>query len=799
MKKYDSEGNVSRRKSANENNQLVPEKLPVLAQPDIILFPNMVVPVEVKKDECGAVIDYTLGKDRLLVLATTDPKDEGSFYEVGTAALILRKVETSDGTIRLLLQGLSRVQILELLPPDPHPMAITIRLQDRYKKEDVEIHALVKSLRTLFLRLLELSPQLPRDLGSMANTLDDPGMLADMVASHLDIRVETKQEVLDEMNVKARLKKVYATVARELEILELGDKIQTQVKGRMDKSQREYYLREQLRAIRHELGETDEESEFLADLGKKIEAKDLPPEAKQEADREFNRLKRMSPSSSEFMVAHTYVEWLLDLPWNESTQDNIDLAEAQRILDHDHFGLEMVKKRILEFLAVRKLKGDNKGPILCFIGPPGTGKTSMGRSIARALSRKFYRFSLGGMRDEAEIRGHRRTYVGAMPGRIIQALKKAGSNNPVLMLDEIDKLGQDFRGDPSSALLEVLDPEQNDSFVDHYLNVNFDLSRVLFITTANQRDTIPPPLYDRTEVIELPGYTEEEKVSIAQRFLIPKQVAENGLTGHDLTFHKSAIAKTISSYTRESGLRNLERRIAAVCRQVAHDVASGRADKVTIGTRNLINYLGPPKVFPEVAQRTSVPGVATGLAWTPTGGEILFVEASAMPGNKHLILTGKLGEVMRESAQTALSFLKSRAQKLHIEDKFFDTHDLHIHVPAGAIPKDGPSAGITILMALISLLAKRPVRSDVAMTGEITLRGMVLPVGGIKEKVLAAKRAGIKRILLPKQNNYDLMRLTDKVKSGLEFCLISRADEAIALALEEQHKHGHAAPAPTET
>ena len=771
---------------SNMKVQVLPEQLPVLTVSELVLFPNMVVPLDVEKDDNIKTVEYAMSKDRLVVLAIADQQEKGSFLEIGTAALILRKVDISGGAIRLLLQGVSRVKILELLPPDPYAMATVTRLVDRRKKDNLEVDALTKQVRAVFNKFLELSPHIPRDVTSMLATIEEPGMLADLLASHLDVGMEKKVEILEAIEEKTRLKRLFTILSREVEVLELGNKIQSQVKGRMDRTQKEYYLREQLKAIRQELGDTDEESEFLAELGKRIEARNFTPDAKEEADREFNRLKRMSQASSEFMVAHTYIEWLLDVPWNETTEDNLDFVLAQRILDEDHCGLEMVKKRILEFLAVRKMKGDNKGPILCFIGPPGTGKTSMGKSIAKALGRKFYRFSLGGMRDEAEIRGHRRTYVGAMPGRIIQGLKRVATNNPVFMLDEIDKLGQDFRGDPASALLEVLDPEQNDTFVDHYLNVHFDLSRVLFITTANQRDTIPAPLYDRIEVIEIPGYTEEEKVDIAHRHLIPKQLAENGLTKHLLLFQRQAVSKIIRNHTRESGLRNLERRIAAVCRQVALKIASGETAedaRIIIKPSDIVAYLGPPKIFPEVAQRTSVPGVATGLAWTPTGGEILFVEASLMPGNKKLTLTGKLGEVMRESAQTALSLLRTQGKKLHLETNFFDNHDIHIHVPAGAIPKDGPSAGITILLALTSLLLNRPVRSDLAVTGEVTLRGLVLPVGGIKEKVLAAKRAGIKQIVLPRQNNYDLMRLSDQVKEGLTFHLINRADEAIALAL----------------
>ncbi|MEW6219962.1 MAG: endopeptidase La [Thermodesulfobacteriota bacterium] len=786
MKERRGSNNAKNSRETGRHSSGPRETVPVIMAREMVLFPHMVMPMDVPRGEVSELVEHVTSQDRMVVLVTPAPGGEsGAFHPVGTLGLILRRVETQEGSVRILLQGVQRVQVLEILPPDPYPQAVVVRFQDEAPEAEIEIEALVKNVRAVFAQLLALSPQLPRDLGAMAANLEQPGMLADMIASHLEIAPERKQAILEAVQVKDRLRQILDTISHEVEVLELGDRIQSQVKGRMDKSQRDYYLREQIKAIRQELGETDDDRAFLTELGRKIEAKNLPAEALEEAKREHDRLKRMSPSSAEFMVAHTYVEWLLDLPWHESTEDNLDLATAQQILEEDHCGLEMVKKRILEFLAVRKLKGDQKGPILCFIGPPGTGKTSMGRSIARALGRHFYRFSLGGMRDEAEIRGHRRTYVGAMPGRIIQALKRVRSNNPVLMLDEIDKLGQDFRGDPSSALLEVLDPEQNDSFVDHYLNVKFDLSRVLFITTANQRDTIPAPLYDRMEVIELPGYTEEEKVAIAEAHLIPRQIRENGLTRETIRFQRRGIARMIANYTRESGLRNLERRIAAVCRQVAYEVAAGKSERVTVSPDNVVKYLGPPKIFPEAKQRTIVPGVATGLAWTPTGGEILFVEASQMPGHSKLLLTGKLGEVMRESAQTALSFLRSRTRKMHLEDEFFERHDLHIHVPAGAIPKDGPSAGLTILVALTSLLVGRPVRGDVAMTGEVTLRGMILPVGGIKEKVLAAKRAGIRNIILPKQNNYDLMLLSETIREGLEFHLVSRADQAIGMCLAE--------------
>jgi ATP-dependent Lon protease len=580
------------------------------------------------------------------------------------------------------------------------------------------------------------------------------------------------------------LAKVHLLLNKEVQVLELGNKIQSQVKEDMDRTQREYYLREQLKAIKKELGEMDEHSTEIKDLREKIKKAKMPPDAMTAAEKELDRLAKIPPASAEYTVARTYLDWLAELPWSETTEDNLDIDNAQKTLDEDHYDLEKVKKRILEYLAVRKLKADMKGPILCFVGPPGVGKTSLGKSIARTMGRKFIRISLGGVRDEAEIRGHRRTYVGALPGRIIQGIKKAGSNNPIFMLDEVDKIGMDFRGDPSSALLEVLDPEQNFSFSDHYIDVNFDLSKVMFITTANVLDTIPPALRDRMETLELPGYSEDQKMMIAKEFLILKQINEHGLSSEFIEFQDEALQMIISSYTREAGVRNLEREIATICRGVAKDVARGIKEKVVIVPELLHKYLGPVKFFPEIAERTSDPGVATGLAWTPTGGDIIFVEATKMRGEKGLTLTGQLGDVMKESAQAALAYVRSKSKELGIEEDFFEKNDIHIHVPAGAIPKDGPSAGITMFIALTSLLTNKPVRSDVAMTGEITLRGLVLPVGGIKEKVLAGMRAGIKTIILPKKNEKDLEEIPERIRKEMNFKFIQRMDEAIELALK---------------
>jgi ATP-dependent Lon protease len=646
-----------------------------------------------------------------------------------------------------------------------------------------ETEALMSNLIGQFNRIVELSPGLPPEIGQMAKSIPEAGTLADMVASTINATPREKQKVLEIQNVKDRLKEVTRLVNHQLSVLELGNKIQSQVKGDMDKSQKEYYLRQQLKAIKEELGEQDETQVEIEEYRAKIEEKNLPPEAHKEAERELDRLARMHPSSAEYTVASTYLDWITALPWHESTPDNVDIRKAQRILDEDHYGLEKPKRRIIEYLAVRKLKPESKGPILCFAGPPGTGKTSLGQSIARALGRKFHRISLGGVRDEAEIRGHRRTYVGALPGRIIQGLRRAESNNPVFMLDEIDKVGSDFRGDPSSALLEVLDPEQNFSFSDHYLDVPFDLSKVMFITTANILDTIPPALRDRMEVLMLHGYTLDEKLSIAKRYLIPRQRDEHGLKAKQIKFSQGALKQIIAGYTREAGLRNLEREIANICRGVASKIATDKAKSVTVNLDDVHGYLGPIRFSSETKSRVSTPGVVTGLAWTPTGGELLFIEATAMKGKKGLTLTGQLGDVMKESATAALSFIRSNAKLIGVDEDFFDVHDLHIHVPAGAIPKDGPSAGVTMLTALTSLLTGKTIHKDLAMTGEITLRGQVLPVGGIKEKVLAAHRAGIKEIILPAWNEKDLEDVPAKVKKEIRFHFVDKMRDVLELAL----------------
>ncbi len=771
------------------DTEKIPELLPILPLFDAALFPKMVLPLVVMQGESVRLVDEAMAKNRIIGLVVSKKPEEGNkpdredLAQVGTGALILKMAKTHDNRIQLLVQGLRRFRIKSWENSRPYLRARIELLKEDEVKDD-ETEALMSNLIGQFVRILELSPGLPPEIGQMAKSIPEAGTLADMVASTINSNPQEKQTILEIQNVKERLKEVTRLVNHQLSILELGNKIQSQVKGDMDQSQKEYYLRQQLKAIKEELGETDESQVEIEEYRTKIAEKNLPQEARKEAERELDRLSRMHPSSAEYTVASTYLDWITALPWHERTEDNVDIKKARKILDDDHYGLEKPKRRIIEYLAVRKLKPESKGPILCFAGPPGTGKTSLGQSIARALGRKFHRISLGGVRDEAEIRGHRRTYVGALPGRIIQGLRRAESNNPVFMLDEIDKVGSDFRGDPSSALLEVLDPEQNFSFTDHYLDVPFDLSKVMFITTANILDTIPPALRDRMEVLMLHGYTLDEKLKIANRFLIPRQRDEHGIKAKQIKFNQGAVKQIITGYTREAGLRNLEREIANVCRGVASKIAVGRVRSVTIKIEDIHGYLGPVRFTSETKARVTTPGVATGLAWTPTGGELLFIEATAMKGNKGLTLTGQLGDVMKESATAALSFIRSNAKKLNVDEDFFETHDLHIHVPAGAIPKDGPSAGVTMLTALTSLLKNRTIHKDMAMTGEITLRGQVLPVGGVKEKVLAAHRAGIKEIILPEWNKKDLEDVPPKVKKEIRFHFVDKMINVLDLALD---------------
>lgn len=772
----------------------IPNEMPVLPVRDTVVFPSMVAALSVSTERDLKLLNHVLADNRFLALVAQKDKEakivkQSDLYNYATAAVVLQMLRMPDNSAKMLVQGIRRIRIDEYTQTDPYFKAKATALEDTIQN-DMETEALARNAADQFIRMISLAPSLPEELKIAIVNIDSPSRLADMIASHLNVSIAEKQQVLEAIDVKARLQKVTALITGEMEVLEMATKIQSQVKSEMEKGQKDYYLRQQLKAIQEELGEGDERTLEVKELTKKIEEAKLPPEAKKEAERELNRLSKMPTASAEYTVSRTYLDLMVALPWSISTTDNLDILAARKVLDEDHYDLEKVKERILEYLAVRKLKQDMKGPILCFVGPPGTGKTSIGMSIARAIGRKFFRMSLGGVRDEAEIRGHRRTYIGALPGRIIQGLRKVGSNNPVFMLDEIDKLGADFRGDPSAALLEVLDPEQNHAFSDHYLDVPFDLTNVMFITTANILDPIPPALKDRMEVLELPGYTAEEKVFIAKQFTIPKQFKEHGLTKEQITIEDDAVRAIISDYTREAGIRNLEREIAHICRKAAKEIASGEKKSVTVTAGQLHNLLGPVKFFSEVAERTSEAGVATGLAWTQAGGDILFIEATSMPGTGKLMLTGQLGDVMKESAQAAMSYIRAKVKKLGITFKDFNKYDFHIHIPAGAIPKDGPSAGVTMAMALISLLKEIPVLSHVAMTGEITLRGRVLPVGGIKEKVLAAKRAGITTVILPKRNEKDLVEVPENAKKEMNFIFVEKVDEMlpVVFGIEEPEK-----------
>lgn len=766
----------------------IPETLPIIPLKDTVIYPFTVTPLFVSEEKSIKAVEQAMSSHRIVGAVAIKTKEEGEvgaedLYSVGTAVVIHKMLRMPDRGMALIVQGLVKFSIKEFTSEDPCINAsIDVIIEESVKNTRVE--ALMRTAITQTQKMISLAPYLPEEIQVTAINLDDPLKLAYLIATIVRMKLEERQEILEIDSVEEKLSRVVAILTREVDLLELGGKIQTQVQSEMSKAQREYYLREQMKAIKQELGETDERVQEANEIRNRLKEANLPEEVMKEAEREVGRLEKLPPASPEYNVIRTYLDWILELPWNKSTEDNLDLARAQRILDEDHYDLEKIKERIVEYLAVRKLKKDTKGPILCFVGPPGTGKTSLGQSIARALGRKFIRMSVGGMRDEAEIRGHRRTYVGALPGRIIQSIRRAGSNNPLFMIDEIDKVGMDFRGDPSSALLEVLDPEQNFSFRDHYLDLPFDLSKVMFITTANVTMTIQPALRDRMETLVLAGYTEEEKLGIAMNYLIPRQIKENGLTQENIEFAKEAVLKIISGYTREAGVRNLEREIATVCRKVAKDVAAGKVEKVTVTADDLHKYLGPEKVYPEVAKRTAVPGVATGLAWTETGGDILFIESTQMPGNKGFTLTGQLGDVMQESAKAALSYVRSKARELGIPEDFFEIHDIHLHVPAGAIPKDGPSAGVTMITSLVSLLTGRPVNNEVAMTGEITLTGIVLPIGGIKEKVLAARRAGIKTVVLPKRNEADLEELPEELRKDMHFVFVDTVDEVLKAALK---------------
>jgi len=768
------------------------EELSVLPIKGRVVFPYIIDPLVVTEQKYARLIDETLMEGKIIGLfaqkssAVEHPSTE-DIYKVGTAASILKMLRFPDGSVRFLVQGLSRVRIKNFVQTDPYPVAKIEVIEEKVER-NVELEALIRNVLDLLKKMVDLAPYLSEELQISAINTEDPSRLADLIASNLNINVAQKQQLLETFDTKERLRKVLSHINREMEVLELSRRIQSQAASELGKTQKEYILREQLKAIQKELGEADERTAELDEFKRKIKEAKMLPEALDAAKKELDRLSKMNPAAAEYTVSRTYLDWLVSLPWSKSTQDVLDIKKVKKILDEDHYDLEKVKERILEYLAVRKLKQDMKGPILCFVGPPGVGKTSLGISIARAMGRKFNRISLGGMRDEAEIRGHRRTYIGALPGRIIQGIRRAGSNNPVFMLDEVDKIGQDFRGDPASALLEVLDPEQNNTFSDHYLDVSFDLSKVMFITTANILDPIPRVLRDRMETIELPGYTDLEKLQIAKRHLVPKELKNHGLGPENLMFQDKALRKIATDYTREAGLRNLDREIATICRKVAKMVASGNKKKVEVTPKNLGKFLGPIKFFQEMVQRTPQIGVVPGVAWTQTGGDLMFVEATKMKGKKSLTLTGHLGEVMKESAQTALSYVRSTSKRLGIEEDFFEKYDIHVHVPAGAIPKDGPSAGITMATAIASLLIEEPVKPKLAMTGELTLRGEILPIGGLKEKTLAAYRAGVETLILPKENQKDMVEIPDEIKKKIKFTFVKTMDEVLKLALDKKRR-----------
>ena len=792
---------MAEEEKTEENQVKIPDVLPVLALRDIVVFPFMIVPLFVSRDRSIKAVDQSLSENRLILLVTQKEMDleeplAKDLYQMGTVAIIMRMLKLPDGRVRILAQGLSRAKV-ETFDEETKPYVlakINVITETTLENPPLEVTALVRTVRSSLEKAVNLGKNISPEVMVLVANLEDPGRLADLVASNLELKAPDAQMALDLVDSLARLRKIYEFLTKEIELLTVQQEINTQAKGEIDKSQREFFLRQQLKAIQQELGESSEFSEEIQQLREKITKANMSKEVTEECERQIKKLERMHPDSAETATVRNYLDWMVTLPWSVLTNDNLDLKRARQILDEDHTGLQKVKERILEYLAVRKIKGDIKGPILCFVGPPGVGKTSLGKSVARTLERKFVRLSLGGVHDEAEIRGHRRTYVGAMPGRIVQGIHQAGSRNPVFMMDEVDKIGMDYRGDPSSALLEVLDPEQNSTFRDNYLGVPFDLSKVLFILTANLLDTIQPAFRDRMEVIELSGYTEEEKLAIAKKHLIPKQLNENGLTLKKVVFKDNAIQTIISQYTREAGLRNLEREIGSVCREVAMRLAEGKDKLYRINKENVHEFLGSPKILLDALSKKDQVGVATGLAWTPTGGEIMFIETTAMRGRGNLMLTGKLGDVMKESAQAALSYAKSNAKDLGIQEDYFQDRDIHIHVPEGAIPKDGPSAGIALATSMISLFTGRPVHRDVAMTGEITLRGNVLPIGGLKEKILAARRAKIKKVIIPHLNLKDLDELTSDVRSSLQIIPVEDVTQVLKLAIKSLSS-GKAVPA----
>lgn len=768
----------------------IPTSLPILPVRDVVIFPYMILPLFVGRDMSIKAIENASGENKLILLVSQKDVNvetplEEDLYTVGTVGTILRMLKLPDGRLKILVQGLTKARISDFLQSEPFYVGEIEKIFDEEQAEtSLEVEALMRNVKELVDKSLALGKSFLPDIIVLIENIEEPGRLADLVASNLGLKAEQAQELLEQTDPIERLTRISEILNREVDLLLVQQKIQSDVKGEIDKTQREYFLREQLKAIQKELGEIDEKTEEILELRKKIEKARMPEKVEKEAIKQINRLEKMHQDSAEAGTIRTYIDWLVEIPWSKGTKDKLDIKRAKKVLDEDHYDLEKIKERILEYLGVRKLKAKMKGPILCFVGPPGVGKTSLGKSIARALGREFYRMSLGGMRDEAEIRGHRRTYVGAMPGRIIQGIKTAGTNNPVFMLDEVDKIGMDFRGDPASALLEVLDPEQNFAFGDHYLGVPFDLSNVMFITTANLMDPIPSPLRDRMEVLALSGYTAEEKVGIAKNYLIPKQLEEHGITEKTIKINDSALLQVITNYTREAGVRNLEREIANLCRKVARKIAEGKVKKYQITAPNLSKYLGVQKYLPEEEIKKDEVGVSTGLAWTETGGDIIYIEATIMKGKGSLTLTGQLGDVMKESAQAALSYIRSKAKTLGISNTMFSNNDIHIHVPAGAIPKDGPSAGITIATAIASVFSGKAVQKSIAMTGEVTLRGSVLPIGGLKEKALAAKRMGINKVIIPKRNEKDLEDIPKYIKKEMKFIPVDTMDEVLKNALK---------------
>ena len=771
----------------------LPDALPVLPLRDTVSYPDTLSPLGVGQERSIKLVNDVLAANRMLVMVASREPEEDSprpdqLYQVGVAGTVTRMLKVPDGTIRILVQGIQRVKLGQFIAEEPYLVARVSEDPDiQVVGESTELAALTRNVQNTFSEIIEQIPYLPEELQMAVANVDEPSPLSYLIASALRLPTEEKQSILEETDVARRLRMLSEILARELEVIQIGSQIQSEVQSSIDKGQREYFLREQLKAIQAELGETDEQAAEVEDLRERIEAAGLPEDVMKAAERELGRLEKLPPAAAEHGVIRTYLEWLVELPWSVRTEDDLDIKHAREVLDEDHYDMEEIKDRILEYLAVRKLNPESPGPILCFVGPPGVGKTSLGKSIARTLGREFERISVGGVRDEAEIRGHRRTYIGAMPGTIIRALRDAGTGNPVFMIDEIDKMGSDFRGDPSSAMLEVLDPAQNDTFRDHYLDVPVDLSDVMFIATANVLDTIPSPLLDRMEVINLAGYTTDEKLHIARKYLVPRQIKENGLKPSQIDFTDPGLTAIITEYTREAGVRNLEREIGSVCRKVARQIAEkgGKARKVTISGKKARELLGRQRVFSETRRRTRVPGVATGLAWTPTGGDVLFIEATSMPGSGRLSITGQLGDVMKESAQAALSYVRANAAEVapDVPEGWFAENDIHIHVPAGAVPKDGPSAGVAMTVALVSLITGRPARNDVAMTGEVTLTGQVLPIGGVKEKTLAAQRAGIKTVILPARNEGEVEEIPAHEREGVEFAYVNEVGEALEVAL----------------